>query len=204
MINIIIADDHRIFIDGIKTVLANVPDIKITGEALNGKQVLSLLKTKPADVVLLDIRMPVMDGLETAKTIKEKFCDIKTIILSQYNNNGFVKNAIKYGCSGYLLKDCSKHELANAIRTVYNGGIYFNTKNQKQTESNKFEIVILSPREKEVLKLIIKENSSGAIAKKLKISIHSVKTYRERLKTKAGVNKSEALIYWAMKNNLIE
>ncbi|OQX81097.1 MAG: DNA-binding response regulator, partial [Bacteroidetes bacterium 4484_249] len=69
MINIIIADDHRIFIDGIKTVLANVPDIKITGEALNGKQVLSLLKTRPADVVLLDIRMPVMDGLETAKTI---------------------------------------------------------------------------------------------------------------------------------------
>ncbi len=103
MINLIIADDHQIFIDRVKTVLADVPDINIIGEALNGEHLLDLLKTKQADVVLLDINMPIMDGLEAASIIKEKHNKTKTIILSQYNDKGLVKKAKEYGCSGYLL-----------------------------------------------------------------------------------------------------
>ena len=118
MINLIIADDHPIFIDGLKTVLADVPDINITGEAQNGKQVIELLEYKQADVVLLDIRMPEMDGIETAKEIKKRYPHVKIIILTQFGEKCLVKNFMELGVDGYLLKDCSQQDLINAIKTV--------------------------------------------------------------------------------------
>ncbi len=201
MINLIIADDHPIFIDGLKTVLADVPDINITGEAQNGKQVIELLEYKQADVVLLDIRMPEMDGIETAKEIKKRYPHVKIIILTQFGEKCLVKNFMELGVDGYLLKDCSQQDLINAIKTVNNGGTWFEIHNKINiTTLDKPKI---SKREKEVLKLIAREKCSKEIATELKLSVNSVHTYRERLLAKAGVKNTAGLIYWATKNNLI-
>ena len=205
MINIIIADDHQIFIDGIKTVLVDEPDINVAGEALNGKQVLNLLKIKPVDVVLLDIEMPEMDGLETAEIIQKQYPDVKTIILTNYNNKGFVNKAKKYGCAGYLLKDCTKDELVKAIRMVYDGGLYYNPKNSNKTSlsnySNTNEAFDITEKEKETLILILKEKTNKEIAKKMNISKNTVRTYKERLLNKTGNTTLAGLIKWAHKND---
>ena len=206
MINLIIADDHQIFIDGLKTVLADVPEIIIIGEALNGEHLLDLLKTKQADVALLDINMPIMDGLEAASIIKEKHNRTKTIILSQYNNKGFVKRAKEYGCSGYLLKDCSKTELVTAIKTVYAGGLLYNPKNGIKTSLGNLGfgsgIVDLTKKEKKTLRLILDEKTNKEIARDMGISVNTVRTNKERLHCKTGSITMAGLIKWALENNI--
>ncbi len=203
MIKIIIADDHQIFIDGVKSVLKNVKTISIVGEALNGKQVLRLLDNLDVDIVLLDINMPILDGLETAAIIQKQYKNVKTIILSQFNDRGFIRRAIKYGVSGYLLKTCSKEELISALQNIHQGGNFFNIKNSFE-EKLYIEKIILSTREKQVLNYLAKEYSSKEIADKMGIGFNSVRTYRERLMIKAGVRNTAGLIYWAVMNNLIE
>lgn len=207
MINLIIVDDHQLFIDGVKTVLADVPDINIIGEALNGEHLLDLLKTKQADVVLLDINMPIMDGLEAASIIKEKHNKTKTIILSQYNDKGLVKKAKEYGCSGYLLKDCDKTELVTAIETVYAGGLFYNPKNGVKTSFGNLGFntgnVDLTKKENETLRLILDEKSNKEIAKEMEISINTVRTNKERLHCKTGNTTMAGLIKWALENNIL-
>jgi DNA-binding NarL/FixJ family response regulator len=206
MINLIITDDHPVFLDGLNTVLSDVPDIKIIGEALNGKQLLEVLETKQPDVVLLDILMPGLDGIETLKTIKKKFPKIKTLMLSQFGEKGMVKKCIENGVDGYLLKDCGKVDLINAIRTVNSGGTYFRINNNFYDFNN--EIPISSPnlsnREMEVLQMICKELTNIEIAQRLKISKLTVNTYRARLMQKAGVRKVIGLYKWALENKLID
>ncbi len=183
--------------------MQNVNNINIVGEALNGKQVLRLLDNLYADIVLLDINMPILDGLETAAIIQKQYKKVKTIILSQFNDRGFIRHSIKYGVAGYLLKTCSKEELVSALHTIYYGGTYFNIKNSFE-EKLYPEKIILSTREKQVLNYLAKEYSSEEIADKLGIGYNSVRTYRERLMIKAGVRNTAGLIYWAVMNNIIE
>ena len=203
MINLIIADDHQIFIDGIKTVLVDEPDINVAGEALNGKQVLNLLKIKPVDVVLLDIEMPEMDGLETAEIIQKQYPDVKTIILTNYNNKGFVNKAQKYGCTGFIVKDTSKKELVNAIEVASRGGTYYDPKIVKKTKFDNYKAIKLSTREKQILKYIINEKTNNEISKEMKISKNTVRTYKERLLNKTGNTTIAGLVKWAVKNNYI-
>ena len=203
MINLIIADDHQIFIDGIKTVLVDEPDINVVGEALNGKQVLKLLKIKPVDIVLLDIEMPEMDGLETAEIIQKQYPDVKTIILTNYNNKGFFNKAQKYGCAGFIVKDTSKKELVNAIEVVSRGGTYYDPKIVKKTKFDNYKAIKLSTREKQILKYIINEKTNNEISKEMKISKNTVRTYKERLLNKTGNTTIAGLVKWAVKNNYI-
>jgi DNA-binding NarL/FixJ family response regulator len=207
MINIIIADDHPIFIDGLKTVLEGADGIKITGEAYNGTQVLDRLKTMAADVILLDINMPEMDGLVTAQHIIEKFPKVKVIMLTQYDEPAFIRRCKKIGVNGYLLKDCGKQLLTHAIHLVHEGGTLHATKNGS---NNGFEVPDLllkeqiTENEKKILKLIAEEKSNHEIAEMLGKSENTIKKQRERLMCKAGVNKTAGLIYWAMKNKLLD
>jgi len=206
MINIIIADDHRIFIDGIRTALQGVEGINIIAEAHNGKQVLELLRTVPIDEVLLDINMPEMDGLEAARHIKEDFRHVKVIMLTQYDDRGFIKWCKKMGVEGYLLKDCDPGFMSHAIRLVFEGGTVFGTKNGN---SNRFPVpdllnkIQITGQEHEVLKLMASEYCNADIARELNIEINTVKTYKDRLKTKAGVKTTIGLIKWAIENGLI-
>ena len=201
MIDIIIADDHPIFIDGIKTTLADITDINIAGEALNGIGVLKILKNQVVDVVLLDIRMPEMDGIATAKEIKKRYPHVKIIMLTQFGEKSLVKKCMELGVDGYLLKVCSQQDLINAIKTVDNGGTWFEIHNKINVTN--IDKPKLSKREKEVLKFIAREKCSKEIATELKLSVNSVNTYRKRLLAKAGVKNTAGLIYWATKNNLI-
>ncbi|MBN2172940.1 MAG: response regulator transcription factor [Bacteroidales bacterium] len=204
MIRLIIADDHPIFIDGLKTVLMFEPDIKIIGEAQNGKQVLELLERCIADIALLDIRMPVLDGIETAKIVKSKYKKIKIIILTQFGDRGFIRKCNEIGVDGYLLKDCSKDELVDAIKIVYNEGTYYKIKGSIATNSKeKFEAKLLSKRENQVLHLLLKDKNCEEIGAELGLKTNTIRTYRERLMSKAGVKTIASLIHWAGSNDLL-
>ena len=128
MIKILIADDHQILIDGVKTTLANVKDIQIVAEANNGVQVLEKLKEVDVDVVLMDINMPEMDGLDCCKQVRKQFPKTRVIALSQYNEKRFVKRMIQNGASGYILKDTDRDELTEAIQKVNSDEVFFSKK----------------------------------------------------------------------------
>ena len=117
-INIAIADDHQLMIDGIKTALEDSPEIKIVGEANNGLEIIEIVKTRKPDLVLLDIRMPELDGIDAAKILKKQFSKLKIIILSQYGERGFIRRCQKIGVDGYLIKGCSSKELISTIKNI--------------------------------------------------------------------------------------
>ncbi len=205
MINIVIADDHPIFIDGIKTALKDEQEISIIGEALNGKQVLELLKYKKADIILLDINMPEMDGLETAEAIKRRFPKVKVIMLTQYNEKRLVKKCLDLGVESYLLKDCGKPELIKAIRSIASGGIWFQANGRKNGYGDylRNDLPALTKNELLVLKMMASEFCNSEIAKEMNISINTVRSYKERLKQKSGSRTSVGLIKWAVENGHI-
>ena len=209
-IEVMVADDHQLLIDGIKTVLEDVPGILVTDEAYNGLEVLSQLKQKPVDVVLLDINMPEMDGLDCCRILTKTFPDVKVVVLSQFSEKRFVKRMIKYGASGYVLKDTSKDELITAIKKVHNGGTYFSDKLsisllQNELKSSNFNPLFpkLTIREKEILNYICDEHNSKEIAGFLNVSFHTVETHRANLITKAGAKNSAGLVRWAVEHDLL-
>jgi DNA-binding NarL/FixJ family response regulator len=212
MINILIADDHQLLIDGIKTTLAGEEDLKIVADAQNGYKVMEKLESGiPVDVILMDINMPLLDGLNCTKMVVKKFPMVKVIALSQYDEKRFVKQMIKNGASGYLLKDSSKDVLVNAIRTVHGGGNYFCEglslrliSQELKMEDTKSLFPKLSKREVEILRLIGRELSSQEIADKLFISFHTVESHRANLMFKAGVKNTAGLIRWAVENDFLD
>lgn len=212
MINVLVADDHPLLIDGIKTTLADVPDISIVAEAENGYKVLEKLESGiHVDVILMDINMPKLDGLQCTKMVNKKYPDIKIIALSQYDEKRFVKQMVKNGAHGYLLKDSGKDILVKAITAVANGENYFSDKlsirliNQElKMEDTKALFPKLTDRELEVLNLIGQEYSTQEIADKLFLSFHTVESHRANLMYKAGVKNTAGLIRWAVENDLLD
>jgi len=212
MVNILIADDHQLLIDGIKSTLADVEDIHVVAEANNGYQVLEKLGSGiRVDIILMDINMPKLDGLNCTKMVHKDFPHIRIIALSQFNERRFVKQMVKNGASGYVLKDVGKEELVHAIRAVFNGGNYYfdqdsfrsiNAELKEEDTSSLFPK--LSGREREILKLIGEEMSSQDIADKLLLSLHTVENHRANLISKAGVKNTAGLIRWAVENDLIK
>ena len=208
MINILIADDHLMFCEGITSLLSTEKEINIVGCAENGIEVLKILKTHHIDIVLMDINMQKMDGIETTKHIVEKYPDVKVLMLTMYNNDEFIKQIIEIGAHGYILKNTGKDELILAIKSIINGGNYFNeeVKNtliKSFRKKNKGEQVRLTPREKDVLKLICEEYNTAEIADKLFISINTVESHRKNLLNKTGVKNSVGLVKFAIDNKLI-
>lgn len=210
MIKVLIADDHQLLIDGIKTALSDEADIMIAGEANNGLQVLKFLKDDTTDVILMDINMPQMDGLDCTKAVTKEYPDVKIIALSQYAEKRFVKRMVKYGALGYLLKDSGKEEILEAIKTVNTGERYFCKKlsinfmhDELQVEKTKSLFPKLTTRENEVLKLICEEFSSQEIAEKLFISFYTVENHRANLMAKAGAKNTAGLVRWAVENEFV-
>jgi DNA-binding NarL/FixJ family response regulator len=212
MINILIADDHQLLIDGIKATLAGIEDLNIAAEVYNGYQVIEKLDSGlPVDVILMDINMPKLDGLNCTKMVHKKYPEVRIIALSQYDEKRFVKQMVKNGASGYLLKDSGKDVLVKAIRTVYGGESYFCERlslrliNQElKMEDTKSLFPKLTEREIEILRLIGRELSSQEIADKLFISFHTVESHRANLMSKAGVKNTAGLIRWATENDFLD
>jgi DNA-binding NarL/FixJ family response regulator len=208
-LKLLIADDHQLFLDGLISLLRTEKEFEISGTATNGIQVLSLLKKNAFDICILDINMPELNGIETTKTIREKWPLLKIIALTTYNEKQFITELLHSGVSGYVLKNSTKAELVKAIREVANGGTYFSSevqasimndyldkiKKEKSDPENKK--VILTQRETEIVKLLAKEYTNDMIADALHISFRTVETHRKNIMQKTKAQNLAGLIKFA-------
>lgn len=210
-IKVLLVDDHQIIIDGLKSVLLKTDDIEVTGEANNGQEAIRLAGLLSFDVILMDIDMPVMNGIDTLKTLRNDGYKAKVIILSMHQEAGMVKSLLALGADGYLLKNASADEVTLAIRKVMTGKQHFSAdvtlsllnENTKQPNATQKPVVSLTLRETEILQLIAKGFSNKEIGNSLFISHRTVDTHRTNLMTKLGVNNVAGLISYAIRNGLI-
>ncbi len=209
-----IADDHKIFRRGIIAALADTPELKLVLEAENGKDLIDgLAKNKP-DVILLDLKMPGMDGIETAIQIRKTDLDVKIVVISMYDEDKYVIHLMEIGANGYLLKNAEPEEIKTAIFTAYENGYYFNDfvnkallkkivhKSQIKPVFNKN--VELTSREIEVLKLICHEQTANEIGNQIFLSPRTVEGIRTKLLEKIGVKNTAGLVMYAVKNRIVE
>jgi len=214
MIRVAIVDDHTMFVDGIESILSHEKDIKLVAKCYSGKELLDILKTSEFDVLLLDINLPDMSGIEICKTIYTQNLNINILALSMYNEKSFVTEILKNGAKGYILKNTGRVELVEAIESVARGQTYFSKEvtetimdglsSDKGPKRSKYSIYPkLTRREKEVLELIVKEYTTYDIAKSLFISLKTVETHRSSLISKLNVKNSAGLVRAAYEQKLI-
>jgi len=207
IISIIIADDHVIFRKGLRTVLNEIPFVKVIAEASNGNELLRVMKTKATDIILMDIRMPGMDGVEATKKVLEKYPDTSVICLTMHEEISYFNKVINVGAKGFLLKKTNKDQLENAIKAVYNGGNYYDEEfviTPVQTIQHTKTNIKLSDREKEVLEYICKGYSNAEIAKELNLSQRTIDGHKAHLFDKTGAKNSPNLVMYAVKNGLVK
>lgn len=213
MTRILIADDHQMFIDGIKSLLSSNNQFSVIGEAHNGQEVVDFISKEKVDIVLLDMNMPVMDGMQALKIIKEKFPIVKVVMLTMFSTRDYIEKLLKAGANGYILKNTGKEELTLGIETVMRGESFFSKEvterimeglQGKKANHRSTGIVELTEREKEVLTLIVKEMTSQEIADKLFISTNTVETHRKNLISKLNVKNIAGLVKYALQNGLTE
>lgn len=211
-LNILIADDHQMVIDGLKSMLLHKPEYIIAGEATNGQAALELITANPSayNMLITDISMPLLSGTELCKMVKNQFNHIQVLILSMYNNTQAVKEAVNAEADGYILKNSGQTELLVALHRIANDGTYFSQDivpiiyNQYQKQKTQEEqLKQLSTREKEILTLITNEHTSEEIADKLFISKKTVDNHRQHLLEKCNCRSTVGLVKYAIKNGLI-
>lgn len=206
MITVSIADDHQMFREGIIALLQDEKDIKIVGEAANGKEVLFQFKETVPDVLLLDIEMSVMDGFDTLRALKKLKLKTKVLVLTMHKSAEFIKNILKSGASGYLQKDSGKEILIKAIKQVMETGSYYSSETSKvvmESFQNKASNVKISPREKEIIQLLSEGLTSKKIASKLFVSPHTVETHRQNILLKLGLKNTAELVKHAIQKGLL-
>lgn len=209
--NLLIVDDHQMFIDGVKSLLRNQSEFNIVAEALNGKLALEIIEKQKIDIVITDISMPVMTGIELTKIIKTRYPEIKVIVVSMHNDRAVVSEIMMAEAEGYILKNTGKKELFEALNKVANNGTYYSNEvlsimmeKIKTEKKTKEEIKPLTEREIEILKLIVEEYSSEQIAEKLFISKRTVDTHRTNILVKTNSKTIVGLIKFAVRNQFID
>ena len=200
---ILIADDHRMVATGVEAILLSNDSFEISGIVENGLQVLEFLENEAVDLVVMDINMPEMDGIQCTKRIKEKYPNTKVIILTMYNRKRFISELISVGADGCVLKNNSGKELINAIQRALDGKTYFDNVNDFIDHSEQKSEYQLSDREIEIIGLISENYTSKQISDQLFISEHTVKTHRKNIFRKAKVSNSDELVQFAMNQKLI-
>lgn len=209
---LLIVDDHQMLLDGIRALLHDEPNFKIVAEAHNGLRALEELQKTEVDIVLTDISMPDMNGIELTQKIKADFPNIKVLTLSMFSEKQTIREMVDAGVSGYILKNTGKEELVGALTKIASGGIYFgdevtNEMMRMMTDQDrameKKESVTLTFREREILKLIAKEYSNVQIADELFISERTVETHRKNIFRKTNTKSIVGLIKYAYEYNLI-
>jgi DNA-binding NarL/FixJ family response regulator len=214
VIKVAIADDHKIFRKGVILSLRPFSNIKFVQEAENGQELINGIAISDPDVVLMDLRMPVKDGIETTKQLAKDHPNIHIIVLSMYEDERFVSHMMENGAQGYLLKNAEPQEIRKAIIDVMEKGYYLNNfvnrillkkshGRQKAIPSLTSEIV-LNDREKDVLKYICMEYTATEIAERMDISNRTVEAIKDRLMERFGSKNTAGLVFFAVKNNLVD
>jgi DNA-binding NarL/FixJ family response regulator len=212
---IFLVDDHKLFREGLSFVISQMKGFEVAGEASNGKAFLELSENLDVDIVLMDISMPGLDGIESTIKAMEMHPDLKIIALTMFCDEEYYYKMIQAGVSGYLLKESGKEELEIALNTVISGENYFSQKllrniilNLNNTKAftkqiNRQEIK-LTRRESEILKLICQGLSNAEISEKISLSLRTVEGHKSNLISKTGVKNSVSLVMFALKNHLID
>jgi DNA-binding NarL/FixJ family response regulator len=214
-ITVLLAEDHMIVREGLKKLLESESDIEIVGEATTGRQAVELTQKLHPDVIVMDIAMPQMNGLEATRQILKAFPKIKVIILSAHSDDAYVENAIAGGAVGYLIKQTSAHFLSEAIREVHKGNTFFSPTVAKRFQKRRQDSldrkgvpkaggIRLSSRETEVLQLIAEGEANKQIAEKLAISIKTVEKHRDHLMHKLDIHDTAGLTRYAIAVGIIE
>jgi two-component system, NarL family, nitrate/nitrite response regulator NarL len=211
-IKIIIADDHKMMIDGLLSMLSDEKNMEIIGVANNGEEVLKILETKNADLVLTDINMPLMNGIELTKALKQKYSSIKILALSMFGDIEHIQEMLNAGISGYVLKNTGNKELVDAINSIANGGTYYDNDvaaemmrslTQNNLKKVAIEKVNLTEREIEIIKLIAKEMNNAAIGDALFISERTVESHRKNIYRKTNTTNIVGLLKFAFANGFV-
>lgn len=213
-ISYIIADDHAIFRQGIKFSLNSFHNLSCIGEAGNGEELLNVLKNGLPDVILMDLKMPGIDGVAATKEIKKLYPGIKIIVLTMYDDEQYIIHMLDIGANAYLVKNTEPEEIAKAIQVVFENEYYFSdmvSKTMLKTLVNKKRItprfsdaITLSERENEILKLICKEYTTAEIANQLFLSQRTIEGIRTAMLEKVGVRNTAGLVLYAVKAGLAE
>ena len=213
-IKIAIADDYKIFREGLKVGLSADENFEVIFEADNGEDLLKALETATPDVIIMDLKMPIMDGMEATIAVRKKYPAIKVLVVTMYDDDKFIIHLMENGANGYLLKNTEPDEIRKSIYSVHENGYYFNDvvnkallkklvlKNNLKPSFN--QNVELTERELEVLKLICEEKTAAEIAKDIFLSPRSVEGIRQRLIEKVGVRNTAGLVMFAVKNNMVD
>lgn len=215
MIKILVADDHTMFADGIESILADQKELKVVGKCYDGAAIFPFLEKEDVDVLLLDVNLPIMNGIDVCKKLGEISSSVKVLALTMHNEESFVTEILKFGALGYILKNTGKNELINAIKRVAQGESYFSkdvtqtimkslvSPSKKKEGSKNENLPKISRREQEVLDLIVKEFTTQEIANQLFISLKTVESHRRSLLTKLNVRNTAGLVRVAIENQLL-
>ena len=213
-LKVLLADDHKLLRAGLKLLLQRNPDFAVVGEAADGEQTLQLFQQLEPDLLLLDLSMPKMDGLDCLREIKSRWPGAKVIVLTMHEDENYIKQAMQAGAAAYVHKSAADTDLFKAIDAVQAGQLYLSQQDSnlllhvllKQDPApvdNQAPYVLLSPREREVLRLIAHGYSMAEVAERLSLSIKTVDTYKTRLMEKLGTTRKSELVSYALKYGLL-
>jgi DNA-binding NarL/FixJ family response regulator len=208
---VLLADDHGLVRAGFRSLLEKIPSVEVVGEARDGREALALLENHRPDVVLMDIAMPSLNGLEAVARARKEFSNTKVIILSMHTNEEYVVQALRAGASGYVIKDAAVAELGLAIQAVTSGGTYLSPRISKVMIETYLDRVgdecapleRLTPRQREIVQLIAEGNSTKEIAFLLNVSVKTVETHRGQVMDKLGIHDIPGLVRYAIRAGLV-
>lgn len=214
-LKVLIIDDHKLIRDAIISYFEGSSEYEVVGEASNGTEGIAFLRENAADIALVDINMPEMNGIDATKIIAKEHPGTKVLALTMMNDNQHVKKMMNAGASGYVLKNCSREELMKALSTITNGGIYYSPEvtqtimqhlgRKKTTKSSNLVVDMpLTDREIEVLELVVKEYSNNEIAEKLFIGLRTVDAHKRNLLEKTGSKNTAGLVLYAVNRQLFD
>ncbi|MBS97653.1 MAG: DNA-binding response regulator [Oceanospirillaceae bacterium] len=210
-IKVLLVDDHPLVLDGIRARLEDEGGIDVVGDACNGQDALEKAQSLSPDVVLMDVSMPVMNGFDATRKLRECCPQVRVLILSMHDNREYILQLIQSGAAGYILKDVSSEEMVKAIETVNQGGTYFSS-GASQTLFARFDEPaasaqdsgVLTRRELTVLKLLAEGRNNKEIARELDISVRTVETHRQNIKSKLNIQTAAGLVRYAIEHNLVQ
>lgn len=212
-IRLLLADDHTILRAGLRSLLENEPDMRVVGEAEDGRAAVKLACELQPDIIIMDIAMPSLNGLEATRQVRQNCPSVKVLILTMYENEEYIRQALAFGAMGYLLKDATASELIHAVRAIHKGEAVLSPPVTRLVVENYLRwgdiqkdhsADGLSPREREILQLIAEGNTNKQIAEILSLSIKTIQTHRMNLMSKLGIHDRADLIKYAIQRKIID